>query len=141
MAVLAAVHKDSRYPVTWPDDPERWLTPRALVSAWVATRDGTVVGHVALSDEPRTGGGRRGAIGRLFVDPAERRSGIGRRLLEQAQAGAHERELPVELDVAENGTAAISLYRRLGWRVVGREPISWGGADATHVLIYRPPEG
>ncbi len=140
VTVLAAVHKDSRYPVAWPDDPERWLTPRAIVSAWVATRNGAVVGHVVLTDEPVSGGGRRGAIGRLFVDPAERRTGIGGRLLRQAQAGAHERGLPVELDVADNGAAAISLYRRLGWRVVGREPISWGGSDATHVLIFRPPE-
>lgn len=138
-AVLRAVHEDSRYPVVWPDDAERWLTPRTMVGAWVATRDGVVVGHVVLGLADQAGGTRLGSIERLFVDPACGRSGIGRRLLAHAQADAELRGLPIELDVADGSVAAIRLYERLGWRLVRRAPISWGGDHATSVLTFHPP--
>lgn len=138
-AVLRVVHEDSRYPVVWPDDAEQWLTPRTMVRAWVATRDGAVVGHVALGVVARADGPQVGSIERLFVDPACGRSGIGRRLLAHALADAEVRGLSVELDVADGSVAAISLYERLGWRLVRRAPISWGGDHATSVLTFHPP--
>ena len=52
----------------------------------------------------------------LAVDPAFRRHGVASALLEVLGAQA---QGTVFLEVAEPNTAAIALYRRLGWEQVG----------------------
>ncbi|MFE3760272.1 hypothetical protein ACFXPI_00675 [Streptomyces sp. NPDC059104] len=47
--VLAEVHRTDGYPVDWPERPEGWLSPSALLDAWVAEHEGVTAGHVALS--------------------------------------------------------------------------------------------
>ncbi len=52
----------------------------------------------------------------LYVDPAVRRSGLGRALLEAAIARARERDCRrIELDTAETNDAALALYRAAGF--------------------------
>jgi GNAT superfamily N-acetyltransferase len=131
VSLLAAVHAADGYPARWPDEPDRWLTPRELLGAWVASRTDEVVGHVCLS---RAGDGtstaiwsaatglpveRLGVVSRLFVAPAARRQGLGQRLLlaaceEAGRLGRH----PV-LEVLDRDRAAAVLYERLGWRRTG----------------------
>src|SRR5262252_10413952 len=48
VALLARVHAADGYPVHWPEDPGRWLTPDELLGAWVAWRSGALAGHVCL---------------------------------------------------------------------------------------------
>lgn len=47
--VLAQVHEHDGYPVNWPAAPDAWLTPPALLHAWVAELHGTLTGHIGLS--------------------------------------------------------------------------------------------
>jgi [ribosomal protein S18]-alanine N-acetyltransferase len=136
VGMLRDVHELAGYPVNWPADPGAWLTPVKGLGCWVAVADGRVVGHVAL-----TADGPDGAqVERLFVDPKSTGAGIGRRLLEHCVAAAAELGRKVSLEVVDKpGAAAIALYRRAGWREVGRTPIDWGGDHASHLLHFEPP--
>lgn len=129
-AVLAAVHTHSGYPHRWPDDPVSWLTPDALSAAWVAEADGTVAGHAALC-------GRE--ISRLYVAPAARGAGLGRRLLRTAEAAATARGLRPVLEVKTTDTAAIALYERLGWLRGATERQEWGPGEVVWVHRYAAP--
>lgn len=64
-------------------------------------------------------GVERGKVEMLFVHPAWRGQGIGRRLLTYAVTtlGA------TELDVNEQNPQAIGFYRRMGFEVVGRSAV------------------
>jgi len=61
-------------------------------------------------------------IEELYVDPAYRRLGLGRLLIEDLLAWAHERGIQgVELEAYRMNTAASILYRTLGFRRLARE--------------------
>jgi ribosomal protein S18 acetylase RimI-like enzyme len=47
--LMAEVHRRDGYPLRWPADPRRFLGTSKIFAAWVATVDGQLVGHVALS--------------------------------------------------------------------------------------------
>ncbi|MFE5212262.1 GNAT family N-acetyltransferase [Streptomyces sp. NPDC056600] len=149
-AALRTVHERDGYPLNWPADPAAWLSPPSLVGAWVAERDGLVVGHAALSRPAEDdlapglwGGDRTGAVvvNRLFVSPAARGLGAGAALLEHltaeaAAAGRH----PV-LDVLSTDTAAVALYRRLGWRHLGDREQRWGPRQTVTLRCFAAPGG
>jgi ribosomal protein S18 acetylase RimI-like enzyme len=61
----------------------------------------------------------------VWVDPDYRGRGLGRRLVEQVAAWARGRAVRrLELWVTEGNTAAIELYSRCGFRVIGgRRPL------------------
>ena len=125
--VLWRVHRTDGYPAAWPTDPWPWLTPVALVDAWLAVdRAGAVLGHVALV-LPAVGW--MPELTRLFVDPAARGLGVGDALLDVAEhaaaaaypgGGGH-----LRLDVTEDSPAAWRLYERRGFRLTGRGPADW----------------
>jgi [ribosomal protein S18]-alanine N-acetyltransferase len=115
---LAAIHARSFHRGWSEAEFERLLVER------------TTLGHVARAD-----GGRAAAIGFILsrivqdeaeiltvaVMPAERGRGLARRLLEThlsrlAALGARQ----VFLEVEESNAAAVRLYRRAGFRDVGR---------------------
>jgi ribosomal-protein-alanine N-acetyltransferase len=68
----------------------------------------------------------------LAVVPSARRSGLGRRLVEQAAAEARDRGAKaLFLEVAETNAAARALYRGTGFAEVGRRRHYYpDGADA-----------
>lgn len=74
----------------------------------------------------------------LAVQPAARRRGLGRRLVDDAAAFAA--ALGAEalfLEVEEGNAAALALYAALGFRRVGRRPGYYGaGRDAA--VLRRP---
>jgi len=59
----------------------------------------------------------------IAVDPASRREGFGRRLVDEAARRAYrERADALFLEVDESNRAAVSLYRKLGFETVGHRP-------------------
>ena len=123
--------------MNWPDDPAAWLSPPGLLGAWIATVDGRLLGHVAL-----TGDGADGAeVGRLFVTPEARGEGMAVVLLEAATRHARTPGRRVELRVVEDSTAAIRLYERLGWTLLGTGPAPFTRSDGTRPIErrYRQP--
>lgn len=134
VAALAEVHRLDGYPTRWPSDAAAWLTPSCLLAAWVAVEEGVVGGHVALvadvEDPVLIGESRRrpaelASVSRLFVRPAERGQRLGEALLSTATAYATSHGLGLVLDVVDDGSPAIALYERLGWRFVGQRLADW----------------
>lgn len=159
---LRQVHEADGYPMVWPRDPVRWLSPAATAHAWVAlaspetgSRPGSaeteaetenateteteagagVLGHVLLlrTDTPRTY-----EIARLFVTPAGRGLGLGSALLETAGVRAAEAGYGLELEVvADERSHAIALYERTGWRRTGTVTAEWTRPDGRSVQVHR----
>ena len=78
----------------------------------------------------------------LAVDPAQRRAGVGRILLDTAlqwlvARGARE----TFLEVRASNAAAITLYERTGFRAVGRRPDYYQHPVEDAVLYRRPGAG
>lgn len=92
---------------------ELMLTEQA--SALVALEDGHVLGYVGMMcvlDE--------GQIINVAVHPDARRRGVGRSLMQAAEAYAKERGIVfLSLEVRESNSAARSLYSSLGWEEQG----------------------
>ncbi len=60
--------------------------------------------------------GHRGAVYYLGVDPGARRHGIGRRLVEAAEAWVLARGIPkINLLVRKENAAVLAFYEALGW--------------------------
>jgi GNAT superfamily N-acetyltransferase len=131
LRVLEAVYRADRYPFRWPEDPAGWLSPRAMLGAWVAGDGGRVLGHVALRAVRATDGGApawsgatglpaegHASVSRLFVSPGSRGAGLGRSLLDTARAESAGRGLHPALSVVETDADAVRLYERNGWRRV-----------------------
>jgi molybdopterin-guanine dinucleotide biosynthesis protein A/predicted GNAT family acetyltransferase len=95
--------------------------PAAVYEAvWVAVRTGRVVGSVAVR---RLGPGEV-ELKRMYLRPAERGHGIGRRLLDMALLWAREHGIDtIKLDTTERMEAARHLYEAYGFvRVPGDAP-------------------
>jgi len=107
-----------------------WLTasPRSLEHRGTLTRvlaripaaayltaylDGRPVGHARLAFTDGWSG-----VFDLWTDPAARRRGVSRTLMDAADRTAHEQRIPSQyLQVAAQNETAAGLYRSLGWRV------------------------
>lgn len=149
-----AVHRVDGYPPYLPGgDFRAFVDSRESLAAWVTVTGCELVGHVALhsSSSPEVAAVATKALGcpadglgvvaRLFVDPGRRRSGIGRRLLDVAAAGARERGLVPILDVACRFQPAIRLYERSGWQRLGSVPshVAEGVVVDEHVYWLAEP--
>jgi putative acetyltransferase len=59
---------------------------------------------------------------RMYVDPAARRAGIARQLLQFAEDECRRRSIPMlELSTSELQPAALALYRQAGYTLVREE--------------------
>ncbi len=152
--VLTEQRPHSGYPQNWPlpFPVESFIARAGEDAAWVAELDGRVVGHVAVSRvEPGleadlwVAGARRpreelAAVAVLFVDHRVQGRGVGKALLTAAVAAIRESgRLPV-LDVVQETPAAVELYRRTGWQVVGEGRPRWLPADHLPVLFMVLPD-
>ncbi|MFF2074961.1 GNAT family N-acetyltransferase [Kitasatospora sp. NPDC058162] len=151
---LGDVHATDGYPAEWPERPAAWLTPDGLLAAWVAEADGRIAGHVGLIRSGpgdlapglwslRTGGRPEltALIGRLYVAPAARGLGAGTRLLAHAVVHARTLGLHPVLDVLATDTAALALYRRLGWTLLGSGDQRWDSGRTVVVHCFAAPRG
>jgi ribosomal protein S18 acetylase RimI-like enzyme len=105
-----------------------WLVSqlgRPDVVVLVAERDGQVIGYAYAGLEGMDYMALRGPAGALYdivVDPARRRSGVGRALLEAAVTALQGLGAPqVVLSTAEGNAAAQQLFRSAGFRPTMRE--------------------
>ncbi|MBO0885348.1 MAG: GNAT family N-acetyltransferase [Mycobacterium sp.] len=149
--VLAAVHEQDGYPSRWPADAPSWLSPTGLVGAWIAETDHGVCGHIALVGgvhDPQLRAAVDApasdivAVSRLFVDSAVRGRRVGELLLRTATTFATGHELQLVLDVVDSRrSAAIALYERLGWRLVGYRTAGWTTPDGVRprLRLYALP--
>lgn len=84
-----------------------WFEVDAAIDTTIAVVDGTPVAHVTVAEHQ---------VVHLFVDPAHQGGGLGRTLLERAEASiavaGHTR---FELHVRVENTRAIAFYARAGW--------------------------
>jgi GNAT superfamily N-acetyltransferase len=142
---LTEVYCKNNYPTRWPRDPAGWLTPPTLLIAWVAADSAAIQAHLALvtpvEDEQLRRATARpsdeiAAVARLFVRPADRGQRLGERLLRTAMTFAAQRDLALVLDVVEDSQpAAIRLYERLGWQLIGRRPADWLTPNGVRPLL------
>ncbi|MGW5197185.1 N-acetyltransferase family protein [Streptomyces spiralis] len=151
-AALVTVHAADGYPVEGVDDPQTWLAQDGILQAWVAEKDGKIVGHAMLSrpqgeDAVRMWIEQSGdtadhvAVGaRLFVTPEARSEGLGERLIRAAFSYAQGHGLRVVLDVMAKDKAAIRLYERIGMQRIGTAKHSYGERQEVEAVCYVSPE-
>lgn len=100
------------------NDPRKDIARKLKVNPeWflVAERSGAIVGVVMAGYE-----GHRGWINYLGVAPALQRSGLGRRLMAEAETKLRAAGCPkINLQVRADNRAAIAFYERLGFTVEG----------------------
>lgn len=148
--IIAETHRTSGYPVNWPADPRRWLTPSGLLGAWVAELAGVVVGHVGLmlaTDATArawsAGTGRpaeqAAEITRLCVTGTARRRSVGRRLLDAATSAAREQGRHAVLGVFDQDRSAIALYDNAGWRRLSSMDYSMSHGSTVLMHCYAAP--
>jgi GNAT superfamily N-acetyltransferase len=150
VAALRIVQQQDAYPLDWPADPVRWLSPKGVLDAWVCTVGDEVVGQLLLRDgsdlELRTvvadAAGlppdRLVSVSRLFVAPQARGAGIAARLLATAVDAAAAEGRRCALDVMDaRWGGPTALYERLGWRRVATTAASWWhGPDADCPVVH-----
>ena len=96
----------------------------------VAERGGAIVGLVVLDtgDEGFT-------VENVAVEPAQQGTGVGRALLEHAEAEARRHgSASVALYTHETMTENLALYRRIGYVEYDRRPV-----DVGHLVYLRKP--
>lgn len=109
---------------------------------YVAEVDGKIVGYIMCREEaagfdlPRFRAKRRGHIISIAVLPEYRRRGIGRSLLAKALDSMRMRRLEeCILEVRVSNTAAINLYKKLGFKIVSQIPFYY--MDGEHAYLMK----
>ena len=107
----------------------------------VADREGRLLGYCLVLMSAAT---RLARIYSIAVSPAARGHGLGEKLIRQAEYEAAEADrIVMRLEVREDNTGAIALYRRLGYRQFGtyRDYYEDHGTALRferRILYYRP---
>lgn len=100
------------------NDPKKDIARKLRVNPeWflVAEQDGRIVGAVMAGYE-----GHRGWINYLAAEPSRRRTGIGRRLMEEAEKLLRAAGCPkINLQVRPDNPDVLEFYRRIGFTVEG----------------------
>ena len=151
IAIARETHQLDGYPIYWPVDPQRFISPPHELARWVAEYNDQIVGHVALhraaSDptfqiaQQATGMDADHLVvaGRLFTSVDHRRRGLGRALLASATNASHTAgQVPV-LDVGKELHAAVALYEAVGWRRVGEFTLTLIEGDLDLWVYVGPP--
>jgi GNAT superfamily N-acetyltransferase len=150
VGLLAEVQRTDGYPRFLRGDRARFVTPPYERSAWVAVRDGAVVGHVALHDaasDPTCDAAcratglppeRLAVLARLLVAPGVRRRGVARALVGVATEAAHAQGRRVVLDVVQDATA-VGFYDALGWQRIEALRLDLGPVVLDLWVFLEPP--
>ncbi len=119
------------------DQARAWWAERAplvadgTITAFVARRrepagegadEAPIVGSTLLIRSRNQNSPHRAEIAKVIVHRSARRQGLGRALMEAAEARARADGRWLLLLDTETGSAAEAFYRELGWRVLGTMP-------------------
>lgn len=110
------------------------------VRLWAAEVDGRLVGSVQLALEHRANGRHRAEVAKLLVDPAVRRRGIGRALMQVLEAEARALGRSTLVLDTRAGDPSERLYDGLGYRRVGEIPnyaLSTDGVLHSTAIYYK----
>ncbi len=88
----------------------------------VAEAAGRIVGTVLLFLAQQLNAPHRAEVGKMLVLSSHRRRGLGRRLLEAAEAQARADGRTLLLLDTEAGSGGDALYRSCGWTAIGTVP-------------------
>lgn len=117
----------------WSEASVRALLGAAHGCGWVVEWEGEVVAHLLgqqVVDEAE--------VHTVVVHPAQRRRGLGRRLVDHVLSAWQESGVvAVHLEVRDDNAPAIGLYLREGFAEVGRRPRYYGDVDA-RLMCWRP---
>ena len=107
---------------------------------WVAHSGDVIVGTFGLERAE----GQAMELRRMYIDPAARRAGIARQMLQFAEEECRRRDIPrLELSTSELQYAALALYRQAGYLLLrGRSPrrrATRRSAAAFVAIISRKP--
>ncbi len=107
---------------------------------WIAyAADGSIAGHVDLRARPEAVASHRALLG-MGVHRDQRRRGLGAQLVQVAHDWAKQQGIAwIDLDVLSENRAAIALYQRCGFTLVGEQPDMFriDGESLGHTLMTR----
>jgi GNAT superfamily N-acetyltransferase len=151
--VLRGISSGGKYPLPRPVSHRGWLSDDVL-DAWVAERQGTILGHVAIA---RVGTGTASSmrwrevtgrptddlalVSRFFVRLPDRGHGLGTALLAAAVSGARSRGLVPVADAVSPSRFGAPIYGHHGWRLAARDPFGGRRDDRTAYLYVLPAAG
>jgi GNAT superfamily N-acetyltransferase len=101
---------------------------RMLIAGWV---DGRLVGCVTLVLDTPPNQPHRAGVQALLVDPATRRRGLARALMQRLEVEATRQGRTLLTLNTSAGDAAEALFRGMGWTEAGRIPGYTRDADGT----------
>ena len=135
---IVAAGETYAYDPEMTDDEARalWMLG-APGTTFVAVLDGAVVASASAYPN-RPGPGSHVASASFMVDPAHAGRGLGRALGERVLEWAREEGFTAMQfnAVVESNLAAVSLWRSLGFEIVGTVPRAFRLPDGTHVGLY-----
>ena len=93
-----------------------------LLQCWIVEDDGQLLGTVQLSRCGKANGRHRAEVQKLMVATAARGRGIARRLMDGVEADAAPTGITLLVLDTLKGSAAETVYQRLGWTRAGQIP-------------------
>lgn len=106
----------------------RWDT------GWVAEEEGSIRGFATVQHEPWH---QRLVLWFLYISPAWRRIGVGRALLERAEAhGRGVGATHVWLETSNVNVPGVAAYNRLGYALCGADTLYYGEYMPDETAIY-----
>lgn len=116
-------------------DDQAWRDRLEQARTFLALSGGATVGTATGTADPHENGGRE--LVAMWVDPAERRSGVARALIDAVVEWARAQNAPaVALWVAEDNASALRLYEKCGFALTGEREVMRSGVD--QVRMRRP---
>jgi ribosomal protein S18 acetylase RimI-like enzyme len=124
VGLAQALHRDEGHPLDAAGEAalRAIAEGETLARAWIARKDGEPVGYLVITlGYSVEYGGRDGFIDDLYLAPASRGRGLGRKLLEFALAEAAALGIrTLHLEVEPDNESAARLYRSTGFAETGR---------------------
>lgn len=116
-------------------EDQAWRDRLEQARTFLALSGGATVGTATGTADPHENGGRE--LVAMWVDPAERRSGVARALIDAVVEWARAQNAPaVALWVAEDNASALRLYEKCGFALTGEREVMRSGVD--QVRMRRP---